>query len=280
MPIANPQAKHWVFTINNFTEENVETLKVIANDPNTGYIVFGREAGENGTPHLQGYIAFKRKLRRNQVRSKLPSNTWLEQSKGNPKQASEYCKKDGDYEEFGQCPGGSGTRNNLKQLQSDIKDGKTIEEIRTEHFGLYLRYSRVIHGLVLINAKRRDWVTEVLVYWGPTGTGKTRRVYQEAGDEPIYVHPGGMWFDGYEGQEIVLFDDFGGSEFKLTYLLKLLDRYPMSVPVKGGFVNFAPKKVYITSNHASEWWYPNAFTRHQEALQRRITSETEIKQDE
>jgi hypothetical protein len=111
------------------------------------------------------------------------------------------------------------------------------------------------------------------VYWGRTGAGKTRAVFDNVpSPEDIYVHPGGQWFDGYDGQPIVLFDDFGGSEFKLTYFLKLLDRYPMQVPIKGGFVSWIPKEVYITSNRNPLEWYPNAHGEHVNAMFRRFTN--------
>lgn len=118
-------------------------------------------------------------------------------------------------------------------------------------------------------AVKRDWVTEVLVFWGRTGAGKTRLVHELATD--LYIHPGGAWFDGYDGQADVLFDDFGGSDFRLPYLLKLLDRYQMTVPIKGGFVQWAPRRIFITSNIDPNNWYSGAFIEHQAALRRRIT---------
>jgi hypothetical protein len=112
----------------------------------------------------------------------------------------------------------------------------------------------------------------VIVYWGRTGSGKTRAVMDNIPNEnSIYIHPGGQWFDGYDRHEIVLFDDFGGSEFKLTYLLKLLDRYPMRVPVKGGFVSWVPREIYITSNLDPKNWYSNAHHEHVDALFRRFS---------
>lgn len=80
-----------------------------------------------------------------------------------------------------------------------------------------------------------------------------------------------MWFDGYEGQENVLFDDFHGGVFKLPYLLKLLDRYPMRVPVKGGFVQWKPRRIFITSNIDPDLWFSNANREHVAALNRRFT---------
>ena len=112
-----------------------------------------------------------------------------------------------------------------------------------------------------------------MVYHGKTGAGKTRSVMDNVDDpEDIYIHPGGQWFDGYDGQPIVLFDDYAGSEFKLQYLLKLLDRYPMQVPVKGGFVSFVPQEIYITSNLDPNDWYKNAHQEHVSAMFRRFTN--------
>lgn len=76
-------------------------------------------------------------------------------------------------------------------------------------------------------------------------------------DSPFWQPGDYKWFDGYVGQPIVIIDDYRG-EYPLQLLLKLLDRYQMSVPVKGGFTEWLPKKVYITSNIHPNEWYPNA----------------------
>lgn len=109
-----------------------------------------------------------------------------------------------------------------------------------------------------------------MVYWGRTGSGKTSAVFQNA--TRLWIYPGNGWFDGYDGHPQVLFDDFSGSEFKLPYLLKLLDRYPMQVPVKGDFVSWAPEEIYITSNLDPRCWFPNAHPEHVEAMFRRFTN--------
>lgn len=103
--------------------------------------------------------------------------------------------------------------------------------------------------------------------------GKTRSVWENATtEEDVFVYPGGGWFDGFDNHPIVLFDDFGGSEFKISYLLKLLDRYPLRVPIKGGFVEWNPLEIYITSNLNPNVWYPNAHAEHVAALFRRFTN--------
>lgn len=57
------QAINWVFTWNNYSKDDI---KSIINIPETiaPIIVFQEEVGElNGTPHLQGYLKFKKKNR-------------------------------------------------------------------------------------------------------------------------------------------------------------------------------------------------------------------------
>jgi hypothetical protein len=149
-------------------------------------------------------------------------------------------------------------------------EGKTLPSIQEEYFGSYIKYHRGIEKVFASRQRIRSWEVNVIVYWGPTGTGKTRRAFQSE-PAPSWIYSSDGWFDGYAGDEVVLFDDFGGHEFKITYLLKLLDRYPMRVRVKGSFVQWAPKTIYITSNINPEEWYPNARRLHKEALMRRIT---------
>lgn len=115
-----------------------------------------------------------------------------------------------------------------------------------------------------------------MILWGAPGTGKTRHVYDYHNHEKIYKHDGGSWFDGYQAHDVVLFDDFTGSDFKLTYLLKLCDRYPMRVPIKGDFVQFVPRVIYFTSNKDPKEWYIDALPAHQEAFFRRVSEIKEM----
>lgn len=124
-----------------------------------------------------------------------------------------------------------------------------------------------------MHSSMRKYPPSVVVYWGATGTGKTKSVWDNLTSyDDLWQYPGSGWFDGYVGQKLVLFDDFNGGELKLTMLLKVLDRYPMQVPVKGGFANWCPKEIYITSNIDPNNWFPNANAEHVRALKRRFTN--------
>lgn len=162
-----------------------------------------------------------------------------------------------------------GKRTDLEELKDSLDSKRSLQDIANDHFGPFLKYQRGIIAYRNAMATKRTWKPHVVVYWGKTGTGKTRTVHEFC--DNLYIHPGGSWFDGYDNHSQCLFDDFGGSEFKLSYLLKLLDRYPMKVPIKGGFVEWAPKEIFITSNLDPRTWFSNAHQEHVDALFRRFT---------
>lgn len=270
------QSKYWCFTLNNYTPEDRDRLDMLVEKGECSYLVFGDEVGESGTPHYQGYIEFPRRRRLNQVKALVSPRAHLDRRKGSGIQAAEYCKKDGRFWEYGSISvPRPGRRTDLDEIRDIIKGGGSLEQVVEEHFGSFARYHRGIKAAFSLlrnpTKKSRD-PPEVYVYWGDTGTGKTRSVYDENTVEEIWVYPGNNWFDGYIGQSVALFDEFSGSSIALTTLLRILDRYPMTVPVKGDHVNWNPKKVYLTSNLDPSDWYQNAHPQHVAALRRRFTS--------
>jgi len=261
------KSKYWCFTINNHSDKDVETLSKVEVD----YIVYGVEKGESGTPHLQGYLCWGQRKSFAATKATLGPKVHLERAKGSPKQASDYCKKDGDFTERGRLPGGQGQRTDLQQVYEEIKNGANLRTIAEFNPTAAIKYSTGILRLQQFMRPDRTKPPTIWTFWGATGTGKTRRVWEFADLEKLWLHPGGPWFDGYMGHETVLFDDFDGSWFKITYLLKLLDRYVFTVPVKGGFTWWAPTIIYITSNIDPHDWFPMAKEEHKKALLRRLT---------
>lgn len=266
------QSKYWCFTYNNYVLEQIPILEQTLRNAGATYYVFGREVGESGTRHLQGYIEFSKRLRLSQLKSLIPiPSIHYELRRGNAVQASDYCKKE-DVEpiEWGSisvCR--RGQRSDLEALHEALQARTSILDISDEHFNSFIRYRRSINAYRSLHSPQRNWVCSVIVYWGRTGTGKTRSVMENATN--LWIYPGKEWFDGYDQHKQVLFDEFTGATFKLGYLLKLLDRYPMQVPVKGDFVSWCPEEIYITSNLDPWTWFENANQEHVSALFRRIT---------
>lgn len=260
--------KHWCFTINNYTDVDCESLDQLP----CAYLVYGKE-GANSTKHLQGYITLEKKLRRTGLKKLFRNNgVHLEPMRGTPEQAASYCKKEGNFIERGILPSGKGARTDIVAFREAIKSGATIKQLIEDHTTCTFRYYNTMERIRLHYAPERTTPPKISVYWGETGTGKTRKAWDEFPD--LWVYPGFGWFDGYDGHKVALFDDFSGGEFKITYLLRLLDRYKMRVPVKGGFTNWNPEHILLTSNLNPRTWYESANAEHQKALLRRLSNIT------
>lgn len=95
------QAVRWCFTLNNYDESinYVEYFGRVEFGIRRG--IWGREVGEQGTRHLQGYVEFKRSVRLGKCRKVLDRGHW-EKARGTPKENYEYCIKDGSYETLGE----------------------------------------------------------------------------------------------------------------------------------------------------------------------------------
>lgn len=266
--MVNSRSKHWQFTWNNYTPFNILYLSsLVARVEEVVYCGWGYEVGAQGTPHLQGLLSVDPKKSMRQILDIIQSPIHVEVAR-DVKALLEYNEKDENYVEFGSRPVGKGHRSDLTALKNDLDKKRPLKNIADTHFSNFIRYHRGINEYRRLVSVPRDFKTLVIVYHGPTGSGKTRAVVDNATDLWSYSSDG--WFDGYDQHKQVIFDDFSGSEFKLNYLLKLLDRYPMQVKVKGGFVNWAPEEIYITSNLNPTDWYKNAHQEHVNALFRRI----------
>jgi len=113
-------------------------------------------------------------------------------------------------------------------------------------------------------------VREVFVFWGRTGTGKSRRAWAESGLDAYPKDPRSKFWDGYRGQDAVVVDEFRGG-IDISHMLRWLDRYPVIVEVKGSSVVLKATKVWITSNISPDDWYPDLDAETKAALRRRFT---------
>lgn len=187
----------------------------------------------------------------------------------------EYCSKAGQVWSHGE-PSTQGTRTDLQKVVSVIEGGeRDIKAVALQFPTAYIKYFKGIEQFIRIchGAGERDFKTNVFFFWGPTGTGKSRRARSESEKSVgrTYYKPRGEWWDGYNGQENVVIDDFYGW-IKYDEMLKICDRYPYRVPIKGGYENFVTKNIWITSNYPLEQVY--RFLNYDcSALRRRLNKE-------
>jgi len=264
------QYSNFVFTLNNYSDESVNCLKnVFLTGERMKYLIFGREVGEEKkTPHLQGYAELKKRMTLNSIQKNIfdGKKIHIEKRRGSATQAADYCKKDGDFEEFGEISN-PGKRTDLEALKADIDGGMSIAELWEEHHGTMSRYYKSQRVYMMRTRAPPVWKkVTVNVYWGDAGVGKTRRAYEEDPDLFRVINDG-KWWDGYIGQKTILFDEFYGN-MKYGTLLRYLDGYREMLPIKGGFTWKNWDTVIITSNKPPEEWYRMGMT---DALKRRIS---------
>lgn len=107
------------------------------------------------------------------------------------------------------------------------------------------------------------------VFWGRTGTGKSRRAWDEAGFDAYCKDPRTKFWDGYQGEANVVVDEFRGG-IDIAHLLRWLDRYPVRVEIKGSSRPLAATTIWITSNLDPRYWYPEIDEETRQALLRRL----------
>ena len=235
---------------------------------------------ETSRVHAQGYVQFTKQLTRNQVKKYFDSTTiHLEPRKGSHEEAVAYCSKEDtrlEGEESGPfiygTPSIQGERKDLKKLHSavlsTINDKTTIRRFALENPSLYVRNHNGIDKLIAYHQQSRNFKTKVLIYWGDSGTGKTRDA-MSLFPNSTFSKPCGQWWDNYMNHEVVVIDDYDGS-MPFVELLKLMDRYEMFLPKKGGFVNFNSKYLIFTSNIDPQLWYKNLTKQQKVAFSRRV----------
>jgi len=246
------RSRDWVFTLNKYNDDDIKELK----DLECKYIVFGKEIGKEGTPHLQGYVYFQNARMGSQVRKLLPRGCYFARRLAKaPADAITYCKKDGDFFENGDPPASQQEKGQrgMEAARWAIKKARTgdIASIEAEQPGLFLQYGARLESLfvppnVPLDVLEHEW------WVGPTGTGKSRLVWELYPDH--YGKKINKWWDGYKRQEVVVIEEWS-PEARLTAqaLKQWADHYPFQGEIKGGSMQgLRPRKIIVLSNYTIE----------------------------
>ncbi len=86
------RSRNWFFTLNNYNDNEIDTIYNEIFKTNLVTLVFQEEKGENGTPHLQGCTAYKNARSFDSMKKLLPRANWSKVK--NLKNALAYCCKD------------------------------------------------------------------------------------------------------------------------------------------------------------------------------------------
>lgn len=255
-----PGARNYVFTFNNPSG----LLELEDFGEAATYLIYSEEVGENGTYHLQGYVEFSKQITITWLSKKIPG-VHFETRRGSQKQAVEYCRKvddptyiAGPYE-FG-VPKNQGERCDLGEIKMAIDNGASEVDIWDEWFSQSVRYHRSFSAYRFIKAQQvpRTEFVGFSIFVGGTGLGKSHDARAENPDAFWLAKPtsrdGKLWWDGYKGEKTVIIDEFYGW-IQFDFLLRLCDKYPLTLEVKGATTTCHVQQVVITSNkHPNDWY--------------------------
>lgn len=275
-------SRRWCFTLNNPLPLEVPSLW--SQQASIKMMAYQLEAGDDGTPHYQGYAEFQNAVRLAAVK-KLSSRAHWEVAKGSRAQNLQYVTKEStrlenpwwydgvSWIDFSiDVPqslrkwrnittnsqsnesGNSTTKLRLLKIQDALRDGNcdSVEQVADSDFDLWVRYYRAFERYVCMKTKPRNHPVEVHIVQGPTGTGKSRWAMDTFPN--AYWKQRSNWWDGYAGHETIIIDEFYGW-LPFDLLLRVCDRYPLLLETKGGQVQMVANTIVITSNSLPANWY-------------------------
>lgn len=277
-PKRDTQGKNWCFTWNNYADKEAPKSW-----PNVAYLVYQCEVcPHTGTPHLQGYVRFSNNPRFSWV-AKLAKGIHWEQRRGTHQQARDYCRK-ADSRAPGPDSGPwvvgdepePGRRTDLDRAAEMIRSGASVRTLAAEMPETVIRYSRGLKEYKMVITEPRSHDTELVILWGPPGTGKSHTASTQW-PEAYWVSRGNgqaLWWDNYAGEKIVILDEFTGWMTKDIFC-RLVDKNQFMVDTKGGRVPFVAELIVCTSNKDPwTWWEAPLY-----GVQRRLEEATIIKMD-
>jgi len=267
------RGRNYVFTVNNPDGALYPDLCPVWAQ-HVSYATWQLEVGEEGTLHFQGYLECvgKKSMIQLHMCDGL-EEAHFEIRRGTQQQAIDYANKEDTRVEgpwsFGE-PKEQGRRSDLHEIKAKCDQGMPIKSIWEEHYNSMIRYHRSVKEYKRIITPPRDWLPTIIVIIGASGVGKSRLAREMFPN--AYWKPNNKWWDDYDGQKTVVWDEFKG-HYPFQDLLRVLDSTPLTLETKGSSCQYGADTICFTSNfHPSEWYNEESirFTWETSPLNRRI----------
>lgn len=240
-------AKRWCFTLHNYDDEDELCLKKLADEQDPVYMIYGHEVcPTTNREHLQGFIHFRKKFTMNQIKKLVSRNDiHLEIAKADDKDNEVYCSKDGDdVFTYGEP--------RVKHLAISMDEYALMDDEEAEE--------RCPGRDMMWRKKKNDWRSmrykpysgprNVIWLYGPSGTGKTRAAHGCPGVSAPDFASG--FFNGLQSTATLLIDEVDKVGLPLQTFLRIADRYPTTLNVKGGCLPHTADTVIFTSTCSPE----------------------------
>jgi hypothetical protein len=200
---------------------------------------------------LQGFVVFVKKQSPLSLKRLLMRAHW-EVARGTSKEASDYCKKDGNFVEYGDCPVDTrftaASQASLWDAAREAARQGRFDDIPTH---MYVKSRNAWHGIYEDASQAKDCISELNNLWivGTTGIGKSRWAFEHFPD--AYRKPNNKWWDHYSRQEVVILEDVDKAHaaWLPSFLKVWTDHYPFMCERKGGSMAIRPKRFIVTSNY-------------------------------
>ena len=270
----------WEERIKNHTEP--DGSKIIR------YLSIGKHTGQQtGYQHVHMNLELEKQKTAFWVKRVLFNipDMQCEPRRGTREQCDAYLTKDHQFREVINLRRiRPGRRTDLEDIKQMIDNDATLWEVYNQHFATTVRNKRGIRNYIAsrdtIQATRNDYEPpEVIVYVGPAGSGKS----WHCATDPDYMARGyrfpvqmdsKLYFDGYNREKTLWFDEFSGTTMPFTTFCQLADRFSGRYETKGESVLiYGLKKILIsTAEYPALWWSgSDRYNKDPEQLYRRLT---------
>jgi hypothetical protein len=274
------QSRSWCFTINNYTTDDEARLEAVFATPRIVRGTIGREVGDAGTPHLQGWCKFDKKLRMPQVKKWIGERAHVEAARGTELDNCIYCEKGGDVrlekgtaeikaEAAARREAGTKDGAKWKQLIDDA-EAMTVAEFKDAHPDQWVLRRSAIERLMIDAAMTRAAVWSGILtnknvwIWGAPGLGKSRWAMGQCDIQKTYIKNTNKWWDGYMPLRhmLVIIDDYPclpHGDCLCHHMKNWGDRYPFNGETKGSGLLIMPGSflMIVTSNYPISGCFSN-----------------------
>lgn len=285
------RSRGWLITLPYKVDETVYRIKYIIEslDKYTNYIFQVEKGGNTDYIHYQIYVEHSQQIRFSTLKAKFP-HAHLEVRKGSKVEAWEYCSKE-DTRRFGpwfkgEKPSEDPSLTKRALYIADIGLGLSDKELLLKYPGIFkLKEVNEFRSILGIDLYSENRDVKVKYLWGLSRTGKSSYVHSLYKNKDLYVvsdyerDP----FGSYDGQKVIVFEEFRG-DIPLKSMLQYLDRYPVMLPCRYANKPAQFTEVWIISNWNLEFQYNTATADDVEAFRNRIkevylVTEKTIKRD-